>query len=413
MRGIQSRHVSWSYAARISPAHAGNTFSPRGGAGSQRISPAHAGNTQELIPAAACGTDQPRTCGEYKQPILLMRIRLGSAPHMRGIQQTRLQVPGRRGISPAHAGNTGGVARGDHMCGSAPHMRGILGRPSVAPPRPRISPAHAGNTAGGDGPSRASGDQPRTCGEYMLHICMRVVIVGSAPHMRGIPLTGRSAMSVAGISPAHAGNTSRRWLTMAATTDQPRTCGEYVVSEPAFTRCRGSAPHMRGIRSVAQRISAVRRISPAHAGNTGSYEFRCSLMADQPRTCGEYRSGLGTPGGHTGSAPHMRGILSAALDCLGCPGISPAHAGNTLTFCTGASAPTDQPRTCGEYEYNSESNLHDLGSAPHMRGIHVYYISYQRGTGSAPHMRGIHLSSAAIGELARISPAHAGNTTLR
>ncbi len=74
-----------------------------------------------------------------------------------------------------------------------------------------------------------------------------------------------------------------------------------------------------------------------------------SLVPDQPRTCGEYFA----PGGRRalagGSAPHMRGIHFTVMGCSRNGGISPAHAGNTMTSAKRSSIFWDQPRTCGEY----------------------------------------------------------------
>ena len=152
---------------------------------------------------------------------------------------------------------------------------------------------------------------------------------GSAPHMRGIRNRRGPRRPGRGISPAHAGNTF--WLTICPVVilDQPRTCGEYRVCRCGPGWMGGSAPHMRGIRQIRSSRVSVRRISPAHAGNTTARRSRRPVRADQPRTCGEYGVGFGDPVGEGGSAPHMRGIPCDD----GIPGIalgiSPAHAGNT------------------------------------------------------------------------------------
>ena len=65
-------------------------------------------------------------------------------------------------------------------------MRGIH-RQAWCPIRWRgISPAHAGNT-GVEGLHHVqTQDQPRTCGEYVAGLLFSMVVFGSAPHMRGI-----------------------------------------------------------------------------------------------------------------------------------------------------------------------------------------------------------------------------------
>ena len=71
-----------------------------------RITPAHAGNTLYTLELVREMRDHPRTCGEYHCPKPNPRLKLGSPPHMRGIQADlcgeRIDV----GITPAHAGNT-------------------------------------------------------------------------------------------------------------------------------------------------------------------------------------------------------------------------------------------------------------------------------------------------------------------
>ena len=126
-------------------------------------------------------------------------------------------------------------------------MRGI---PSsiVHPSRSTgISPAHAGNTTTGRGPVWREADQPRTCGEYQRGPLTDPRVEGSAPHMRGIPIEGNPVRFSAWISPAHAGNTFVRMYDVMSPTDQPRTCGEYGPSYGQVEGVLGSAPHMRGI----------------------------------------------------------------------------------------------------------------------------------------------------------------------
>mgnify|MGYP000953835485 CR=1 FL=1 len=173
----------------------------------------------------------------------------------------------------------------------------------------RISPAHAGNTGGGLPPILTGADQPRTCGEYPRTRLRRGRLPGSAPHMRGILNPVVLLSRRAGISPAHAGNTEK--------------------TELEGLKVKGSAPHMRGIRRLSQRNPGNPRISPAHAGNTHSSEPGCTTARDQPRTCGEYLPSQIPPSLQYGSAPHMRGIHFDYGGPRPIKRISPAHAGNT------------------------------------------------------------------------------------
>ena len=152
------------------------------------ISPAHAGNTRPSALGIQAARDQPRTCGEYSLQGTVPYLKMGSAPHMRGIRAHDLPFEVAGGISPAHAGNT------DR---NAENRTGLP-------------------------------DQPRTCGEYHFSAATLVQPPGSAPHMRGIPRPDDPVTWLGGISPAHAGNTASRDRFSAAAGDQPRTCGEYT-----------------------------------------------------------------------------------------------------------------------------------------------------------------------------------------
>ena len=192
--------------------------------------------------------DQPRTCGEYRPPRRPGSGLAGSAPHMRGIRQ------------PWDAG---------HVID-------------------RISPTHAGNTRLKSGRVVGDPDQPRTCGEYQVRHGRRRGDPGSAPHMRGIRVRDEQRRLAARISPAHAGNTGAGVGSCLTSGDQPRTCGEYLTGYGFWVKRAGSAPHMRGIPAGHPDRDPPRRISPAHAGNTRSCPDARALDADQPRTCGEY-----------------------------------------------------------------------------------------------------------------------------
>ena len=87
-------------------------------------------------------------------------------------------------------------------------MRGILSCWCTRSGSAGISPAHAGNTPPSPSSVMASGDQPRTCGEYLAIFATLDCEIGSAPHMRGIPGNRAPVGYAAGISPAHAGNTN-------------------------------------------------------------------------------------------------------------------------------------------------------------------------------------------------------------
>ena len=269
-------------------------------------------------------------------------------------------------------------------------MRGIRLDDPRSRGKARISPAHAGNTVSLTPRERGCSDQPRTCGEYLTPPAGWLTRRGSAPHMRGIRWEGARSGRPRRISPAHAGNTGMIFVIWRRGWDQPRTCGEYAEGARARAMGGGSAPHMRGIPQLFSALGPLPRISPAHAGNTRPRRKPQPPLEDQPRTCGEYKAARLRLARLRGSAPHMRGILLGEIRYSTDGGISPAHAGNTAPALFDALYFEDQPRTCGEYLTKAVSRSKTLGSAPHMRGIlHDHQALLDKGG---------------------ISPAHAGNT---
>ena len=149
---------------------------------------------------------------------------------------------------------------------------------------------------------------------------------------------------------------------------------------------------MRGKLQSLRRYDPRSRITPAHAGKTMVFTGSSTCESDHPRTCGENRlmSCLFSP--LIGSPPHMRGKHSPG-DRTGTSGrITPAHAGKTKQSGPISALPADHPRTCGENLTCLMIVVALIGSPPHMRGK---LSSFQR-----------------LVLVRRITPAHAGKTTL-
>ena len=127
--------------------------------------------------------------------------------------------------------------------------------------------------------------------------------------MRGIPVHCRTQTCHAGITPAHAGNTSSVYPFATETRDHPRACGEYSDRDRAELAFIGSPPRMRGILRMFLPVSSLMGITPAHAGNTAEHNMSDNGVQDHPRACGEYCFDLFGRVSATGSPPRMRGIL--------------------------------------------------------------------------------------------------------
>ena len=131
--------------------------------------------------------------------------------------------------------------------------------------------------------------------------------VGSPPRMRGKPRGHEGARHRGRITPAHAGKTSRTRKSRFSAADHPRACGENLLFFCHTTSRLGSPPRMRGKRSATINHGALLRITPAHAGKTGSRSGDNCRGADHPRACGENAEGIGCFPRHSGSPPRMRG----------------------------------------------------------------------------------------------------------
>ena len=88
----------------------------------------------------------------------------------------------------------------------------------------------------------------------------------------------------------------------------------------------------------------------------------------------------------------MRGTLILYVITVLYSRITPAHAGNTNSIMLSPSYFKDHPRPCGEHSYSLFSCTIVLGSPPPMRGTLFPF--------------------AQTVNVARITPAHAGNTLL-
>ena len=146
--------------------------------------------------------------------------------------------------------------------------------------------------------------------------------------MRGKRFGHMPVYCTRGITPAHAGKTSRvKWYI-----DLPR----------------GSPPRMRGKLAHSSGMPDSDRITPAHAGKTCTLVQRLGLHRDHPRACGE------NPGqGHglhrvLGSPPRMRGKRRCRPCLVRRGGITPAHAGKTIKLHYNVYRLQDHPRACGE-----------------------------------------------------------------
>ena len=192
------------------------------------IIPACAGSTSRLhLPVATAG-DHPRMCGEHV------------------------------GVRPAAS----------HVWGSSPHVRGALKAAPDTLIAVGIIPACAGSTLHAAPALPCSRDHPRMCGEHLGFGGVRVLVLGSSPHVRGARSLFSGQFRARGIIPACAGSTRRRLLNLLLERDHPRMCGEHDCHDVFQYRREGSSPHVRGARWLLRQSRTIKGIIPACAGST-------------------------------------------------------------------------------------------------------------------------------------------------
>ena len=105
-------------------------------------------------------------------------------------------------------------------------------------------------------------------------------------------------------------------------------------------------------------------ITPAHAGKSGNYSTGAASGKDHPRTCGEKASDTHTDCKASGSPPHMRGKVNGKGGASMKKRITPAHAGKSERQRNIRLLPADHPRTCGEKRVTLLRNASRDGITP-------------------------------------------------
>ena len=253
--------------------------------------------------------------------------------------------------------------------GSSPLSRGIRHHQGRSGRQAGIIPALAGNTPGCVHVRAATGDHPRSRGEYYgLGFSTRSP-EGSSPLSRGIHGEASAASGDSRIIPALAGNTSRTRGAPRPARDHPRSRGEYVNGVVHEFRDEGSSPLSRGIHAFLDPLLDLVRIIPALAGNTYGRAPRGQRWRDHPRSRGEYSAAVTGAIGSSGSSPLSRGIRVCDDSSFPAGGIIPALAGNTTGWRELTATDRDHPRSRGEYEEGGEVTGGESGSSPLSRGI--------------------------------------------
>ena len=165
--------------------------------------------------------------------------------------------------------------------------------------------------------------------------------------MRGKPPRSDKCQRVRRIIPAHAGQTFVIGARGLGKTDHPRACGANAAAGRIRTLRRGSSPRMRGKQGGRRKLEREIRIIPAHAGQTAPARDATSRSSDHPRACGANGSGQSLSESLLGSSPRMRGKPNPTREMERRTRIIPAHAGQTTFLNKTLANPADHPRACG------------------------------------------------------------------
>ena len=160
MRGKDQGYNLSPIMVRITPAHAGKRQPIY-----LKCIVTHAGKSAIRFYGDFSGKDPPRPCGEKLFFVIIIVIRIGSPPPMRG--------------------------------------KGFEFTYRVV--RIRITPAHAGKRSSASSCQTHHPDHPRPCGEKQIPSLIRCNAEGSPPPMRGKAAPYPVVVVATGITPAHAG----------------------------------------------------------------------------------------------------------------------------------------------------------------------------------------------------------------
>ncbi len=193
----------------------------------RRFSPACAGNAHAARLRRSHRAVQPRVCGERSPGCVLPSSCAGSAPRVRGTRLRRRPGQVLERFSPACAGNASAscslapgqpvqprvcgerarTAAGGYTClGSAPRVRGTQNTTRNYSQKSRFSPACAGNAPVNVSSKGHATVQPRVCGERVDRPASARHARGSAPRVRGTRCSIQARQDWRRFSPACAGN---------------------------------------------------------------------------------------------------------------------------------------------------------------------------------------------------------------
>ena len=169
------------------------------------------------------------------------------------------------------------------------------------------------------------------------------------------------------ITPACAGKTTDRLITIKANEDHPRVCGKDCTARTGDVPRKGSPPRVRERLILFDPLAVANGITPACAGKTTLSTVSGRGKEDHPRVCGKDAARDSNFWIRPGSPPRVRERHTSMRWALCMWGITPACAGKTLRVSSLSSSTQDHPRVCGK-DYLKYLLLYvPLGSPPRVR----------------------------------------------
>ena len=188
-------------------------------------------------------------------------------------------------------------------------------------------PAHAGQPSTRTSRVSTGRAYPRACGAARHWDQRPAAGWGLSPRMRGSLICMRSATTIAGPIPAHAGQPRALARKVPASRAYPRACGAARSSALMMVTPAGLSPRMRGSRRTVDDREQASGPIPAHAGQPATRTPLALFIRAYPRACGAARRPVKRSRRCLGLSPRMRGSLWRVSRYLCCEGPIPAHAG--------------------------------------------------------------------------------------
>ena len=220
---------------------------------------------------------------------------------------------------------------------------------------------------------------------------MSVAGFGSPPRARGAGGPAGQGAPVAGITPACAGSSGRRFHNGRRGRDHPRVRGEQGLPLPPGARPVGSPPRARGAGAQRRHPEGLQRITPACAGSSPQGMTQPNRLTDHPRVRGEQATNGAAAWGQSGSPPRARGAEPSTSGRSPGEGITPACAGSRGDVISADTGAADHPRVRGEQNPGGGRNGYTIGSPPRARGAERLHRRHDRRRGITPACAGSRL----------------------